>query len=101
MQRQTGGRFDAIGFVVLHLGEVLVAVLHYNVARGTGAASAAGMLQMNSVVERNIEQGSLQTVIRIRGRGRIVIDRDVFGQERNLGHRPYSSGCSGIPAKRG
>lgn len=88
MERQPGRGFDAVGFVVLDFREIGVSRFHDDVARCAGAAPAARMFQMQSIVQRNIQQRALQPVFRIRHGVRIVIDRDIGWQKRNFWHFP-------------
>jgi hypothetical protein len=53
---EISGLLDAIEFVVFHLGQVLFALFDYHVASRAGAVTAAGMLQMETEVHRDIEQ---------------------------------------------
>ena len=55
-EREIGGSLHAIEFVIIHRRKVdLSAGFHVHVASGASAASAAGMLQLNAKVQRDVE----------------------------------------------
>ncbi len=47
---QTGGHFQTVEFVVFGFGQIGFAFFYDHVAGGTGAASAAGMFQMDVTI---------------------------------------------------
>src|SRR6266851_4312701 len=98
MKRQPFRRVEAILFVLLHRRQVLLALAHDHVAGGAGAASAAVVLEMDALGERDIEQGTRPAMI---GHGVLAVvdlDRDVQRQEGDLvgGHHF----CSRISSAR-
>jgi len=60
---QIGGHVEAVGFVVVHLGEILRAFFHPHVAGSAGAIAPAGVVEADAIVQRDIENGLLFAVV--------------------------------------
>jgi len=60
---EAGGHVETIKFVVVGFGQVFVAVDYDDVASGAGAASSAGMLEVNVEIEGDVENGLAFSVI--------------------------------------
>jgi hypothetical protein len=86
MQLVIGRLFDSIEFVILHLGQVVAALLHHHMARRAGAASAAGMFQMEPKIHRDIEQRFRPAMALIRQLPRLELERFIRWEERNCRH---------------
>lgn len=57
MRREVRGHVDAIQLVIVGFGQMsIVAIFNYNVTGGASAVSTAGVFQMDSKVEGNVEQ---------------------------------------------
>src|SRR5208282_1858546 len=55
IQLQVGSHVETVGLIIFHLAEALLALLHYDVAGGAGAVSAASMLQVQAEVHGHIQ----------------------------------------------
>jgi hypothetical protein len=78
---------EAIAFFVLvHFGKVLGALGHDHVARRAGAISPAGMFEMYSEVQADIQNRFGFSVLVIRQFSGLELDG--FAVNRNLGHAP-------------
>src|SRR5665213_2349212 len=88
VQLEVGRLFHAIHLVVVHFGEVVHSLLHNYVARSAGAASPAGVFQMESVVHRDIEQRFRTPVILIGQLAGLELENFSRGEKSNLGHFP-------------
>ena len=87
MQREAGRHVQAVGFVIVHLRQVPVCpVLHDHVTGRTGAASTAGVFEMNAVIQSDVEEGFRLPMIGIRKLTRFEFHSPAFGQERHFGH---------------
>lgn len=54
-QGQTGSHVAAVSLVIVHLGQVVHTVFHNDMTGGAGAVATAGMLQVDSEIQTNIE----------------------------------------------
>ncbi len=88
MQLITGGLFHAVEFVVIHLGEVVITLLHHHVAGGAGAATAAGMFEMQTEIHGNIKQRFRLSVSFIWQLVFFKFERLTRWKERNFRHWP-------------
>ena len=61
-QRETRGHVQAVGFLIGHFRKILHALVHDDVAGSAGAVAAAGMFQVNSEVEADVQDRSGQPV---------------------------------------
>ncbi len=87
LQREAGGHLEAIAFFVLvHFGKVFHALGDDHVAGGAGAVSAAGMFEMDSKVEADVENRFGLSVLVIGQLSRFELD--CLTVNRNLGHVP-------------
>src|SRR6185436_5192507 len=81
-------RVEAIGFVVLHLAQMLRALADDDMARRAGAAAAAGVLERDVEVFREVEKRLGLAVVRVRHLA--VLERDdrrlAVDEESDLGH---------------
>src|SRR5204862_5442309 len=73
-----------IGFVVVHLGEILRAFLHPNMTSCASAVAAASMIETHTVVECDIENRFFLAMIFIRQPAMLKRDRLALRQERDL-----------------
>jgi len=83
MQCQARGHVEAILFIVIHGGEVVVALLDDHMAGGAGARSTAGMFNVKAEMFGKVEQAEGFAVVAVRNRfrgelvgGSIVRERD-------------------------
>lgn len=53
---EAGGHVETVEFVVVGFGQVFIAFNYDDVTSGAGAASAAGMLQMDVEIESDVEK---------------------------------------------
>ena len=91
MDREPFRGVEPILLVVLHLGEIGFALAHDDVARGACATSAAVVLELDVVRDRDVEQRSGLAVI---GKGVLrVVDLDGLSewQERHAMDRHLST----------
>jgi len=87
MERQPWSHFQAVRFVVVHFGELIVAsALHNYVAGGAGIIPAAGMFQLNAVVQANIQQGFRFPVVGVWQFPLFELDGLSLWQNRNFRH---------------
>ena len=87
MRRQVRGHIHAVQFVIISFGEVGVeAFLHHHVTGGAGAVAAAGVLQVDAEVQRDVEQRFRLTMALIGQIAGLEFDRLADRKERNLGH---------------
>src|ERR1035441_9323578 len=86
IQLQIGGHVEAVGLVVIHLGNEFLAGFYNDVTSGAGAVAPAGMLHLKTCVERDIEERFGLAVVVIRQRRKVELIAHVGWQERNLGH---------------
>ncbi len=54
-QREPGGHVQAVGFLIGHLRKVLHALVNDHVAGGAGAVAAAGVFQVDSEVQADVQ----------------------------------------------
>ena len=96
MEGQAGRLDHAIKFVVIGLAQVPVALLDDDMAGGTGAAAATGVLQVNLVVEADVQERPLLAMLGVRHGGGVVVDRDVERKDGHLiGHGTIiANGCN-------
>ena len=92
MQLIVGRLFHAVGFVVIHLREIVPAGFYYNVAGGAGAASAARMFEMKTEIHRDIEQRTGFSVVLIGQLARFKLKGLIRWQEGNFWHLHDYSG---------
>ena len=86
-EREAGGHLEAVAFFVLiHLGKVLRAFRDDDVAGGAGAVSAAGMFEMYSEVQADIQNRLGLSVLVIGQFSRLEFNR--LAVNRYLGHVP-------------
>ena len=74
VQRHAGGLVHAIHLVVLGLAQIRVPLFDDDVACRTGAAAAAGMFEVNPMIEADVEERALETVFGIGHSIGIVVD---------------------------
>src|SRR5438034_4895669 len=89
MERQPLGGVQPVLFVLLHLREVLRRRPDDHVARRAGALATAVVLQVDVVPERDVQDRAGQAVLLQWELGRVHLDRDVHGQERDLVDRHH------------
>jgi hypothetical protein len=91
MELVIGRLFHAVEFIVLHLGQVGVAFLDYNVAGCASTASATCMFEMEPEVHRDIQQRFRFAMSFIRQFTRFELERLTCWKECNSRHfRDYS-----------
>src|SRR5262249_46974863 len=93
-RRRDGGALGGIEpvlFVRLHLGEILLALLHDDVAGGTGAAPAAVVLEVDMVRQRDVEERARLAVVGQRVFLVVDLDGDVLRQEGDFVDRHHFS----------
>lgn len=87
MQRHPGGLFHSIQFIVVGLAQRVVgAVLYDHVARGACAASAAAVLQLNSKIQRDIQNGFGLSMMLVGQFPGLKLDRTVDVYKLNFRH---------------
>ena len=82
------GLLHAVEFVILHFGKIVVAFLHHHVAGGAGAASSAGMFEVQAEVHRDIKQGFRLSMPFVRQLVFFKFERLTRWKERNFRHLP-------------
>ena len=55
IELQISSHVEAVRFFVIHLAKQFFALFHEDVARGAGAVTAAGVLQMQAKVQRYVQ----------------------------------------------
>src|SRR5207244_1068785 len=87
-RRQPPRRVEAIGFVLLHLAQVLLALANDDMARGARAASPACVLEWHAEVLGEVEERLWLAVVRVRQLPVLELDdrRLAVDDERDLGH---------------
>jgi hypothetical protein len=85
MQRQPRGQVQAVGLVILDRREVRLALVNDDVAGGTGAVAAAGMLEGDAEIQRYVEDRSGFSVALV-GKA-LELHRHVAREEGYPGHR--------------
>jgi hypothetical protein len=76
--------FDAVELVVFRLAEVVPAALYDYVAGGTGAAPPARVLEVDAVVQTDVEDRTLQAMLRVRRGGGVILERHAERENGNL-----------------
>ena len=100
MQSQIGGRLQAVELVVFRFREVLFATLDDDVAGGARVIASAGMLQMHTAVEGNVEQRFRLAVIFVGQLSGFEFHRHVGGEKRYFGHTSSIAGRDLLGMKR-
>ena len=95
MQSQIGSRLQAVELVVLRFREVLFPALDDYVAGGARVIAPAGMLQMHTAVEGDIEHGFRLAVIFVGQLSGFEFHRHIGGQKCYFRH------TSSIASRRG
>jgi hypothetical protein len=86
IQLKIGSLLHAVDLIVINLRKIVHALFHNHMAGGAGAASAAGMFQVEPVVHRDIEQRTGEPVAFIGQFALFEFKRLVGGQKSYLGH---------------
>lgn len=66
IELEVGSLFHAVEFIVIHLGKIIDALFHHNMARRARATPSASMFQMKTEIHSDIEQRLGLAVILIR-----------------------------------
>ena len=66
MQGQAGSLIHPVQLIVIRLGKIGVAAFHNHVAGGAGAASSTGVFQLNSEIQRDVQNRLGLTVFVVR-----------------------------------
>jgi hypothetical protein len=74
-QSQPGSLIQTIQFVVVGLREIFFTALHNHVASRAGAATAAGMFQVNPKVQTNVENGFRLPMLLVREFPQLKLNR--------------------------
>src|SRR5438034_4748942 len=74
MQRQAVGHVEPVLFVFVHFGEIFFALSNYHVAGRTRAIAPARVLEVNTKIQRDVQQRSFLAVLVIRRHSRLVLD---------------------------
>ena len=75
---------EPVGFVVLHLGKIFRAFFDPNVASGAGAVAAAGVVEFDVVIERDIRKRLRLAMVQISQFAVFECDGLAFGQKCNF-----------------
>ena len=89
MQRQTRSHFQAVRFVILHLGKVTLSLFDDHVASCAGATSATSMFQVDTKVKCDIEQRGPLAMLSVWQRFRIKLDRYIGRRKVTRGTLPF------------
>src|SRR5213593_972907 len=74
MQRQSVGHIEPVLFVFVHFGEILLTLFDYHVAGCARAIAPARVLEVNTKIQRDIQQRSFLAVLVIPRHSRLVLD---------------------------
>src|SRR5450432_836963 len=99
VELQVRGHVEAVGFVVVHLGEIFRAFFNPDVAGGAGVVAAAGVVEANAVVQRNIQNGLLFAVVFIGQLTALELHGLAFGKEYDF-DRVFAGGVHGSRPRR-
>jgi len=95
IELEISGLLDAVHFVVFHFGKIFHALFHDDVTGGAGAASSAGVLEVEVVVHGDIEKGFRLAVFFVGQLAGFEFESLSRGEKGYLGHL---SDCSGLTA---
>src|SRR6266567_5565736 len=74
MQRQAIGHVEPVLFVFVHFGEILLTLFYYHVAGRTRAIAPARVLEVNTKIQRDVQQRSFLAVLVIWRHTRLILD---------------------------
>src|SRR5690349_23907069 len=94
IQLQIGGHVEAVGFVVVHFGEIFGAFLNPDVTGSAGAVAAAGVIERDAEVQCDIENRLFFAVILIWQFAVLELHSLALGQKGNL-HRIFAGSLFG------
>lgn len=86
MEREAGGHFEAVEFVVFRCGEVCFPLLDDNVASGAGATAAAGVLDVKAKVFGEIKEAHRFSVATVRNLTKLEFVLGTIIQQGDLRH---------------
>ncbi len=86
VELEIGGLFHTVHLVVFHLGKVIEALFRHHMAGSAGAASAAGMFEMETEVHGYVQERFRQPMSLIRQLAGLELERLIGGKKSYLGH---------------